>query len=96
MGVGMTAEYTAVGDMFEYVLDAPRVPIVIVIGCVTILYTAWGGLLVSIVTDLWQVGTNPFNVPAPVVTSPCEFGVPWHPNTSLAASPCRKMPGAGY
>ena len=55
MGVGMTAEYTAIGDLFEYVLEAPRVPIVVLIGCVTMLYTAWGGLYVSIVTDLWQV-----------------------------------------
>ena len=55
MGVGMTAEYTAVGDMFEYVLEAPRVLIVVLISCVTMLYTAWGGLYVSIVTDLWQV-----------------------------------------
>ena len=56
MGIAMTAEYTAVGDLFEYVLGAPRWPIVVVIGLVAMLYTAAGGLYVSIITDQWQVG----------------------------------------
>lgn len=54
MGVAITAEYTAVGDLFEYIVMAERLPIVIVVGVVTMIYTAWGGLYVSIITDQWQ------------------------------------------
>ena len=55
MGIAMTAEYTAVGDLFELVIGTDRVPIVVIIGVVSMLYTAYGGLYVSIVTDQWQV-----------------------------------------
>ncbi len=55
MGIAMTAEYTAVGDLFELVIGTERVPIVVIIGVVSMLYTAYGGLYVSIVTDQWQV-----------------------------------------
>jgi Na+/pantothenate symporter len=55
MGIAMTAEYTAVGDLFEIVIGTERVPIVVIIGVVSMLYTAYGGLYVSIVTDQWQV-----------------------------------------
>ena len=54
MGIAMTAEYTAVGDLFELVIGANRVPIVVIIGVVSMLYTAYGGLYVSIITDQWQ------------------------------------------
>ena len=55
MGIAMTAEYTAVGDLFELVIGTNRVPIVVIIGVVSMLYTAYGGLYVSIITDQWQV-----------------------------------------
>ena len=55
MGIALSAEYTAVGDLFEYVIGSSRWPIVVLIGTVAMLYTAWGGLYVSIITDLWQV-----------------------------------------
>ncbi|GJP78331.1 hypothetical protein CLOP_g8651 [Closterium sp. NIES-67] len=54
MAIAMTAEYTAVGDLFQHVLGAPRVPIVLLLGATAMLYTAAGGLYVSIVTDQWQ------------------------------------------
>lgn len=54
MGVGITAEYTALGDMFAIVLGSTRIPIVIIVGVVTSIYTAFGGLYISIVTDQWQ------------------------------------------
>ena len=54
MGIAMTAEYTAVGDLFELVVGTTRVPIVVIIGVVSALYTAYGGLYVSIITDQWQ------------------------------------------
>ena len=58
MGIAMTAEYTAVGDLFELVIGTDRVPIVIIIGIVSMLYTAYGGLYVSIITDQWQAGLS--------------------------------------
>lgn len=54
MGVALTAEFTAVGDLFQYVVGATRVPVVVLIGAVATIYTAWGGLYVSIITDQWQ------------------------------------------
>lgn len=54
MGVALTAEYTAVGDLFEFVIHSSRWPIVVVIGVVSMAYTAAGGLYVSIITDQWQ------------------------------------------
>lgn len=55
MGIAMTAEYTAVGDLFELVVGTERVPIVVIIGVVSMIYTAYGGLYISIITDQWQV-----------------------------------------
>lgn len=54
MGVALTAEYTAVGDLFDIVIGAVRWPIVIIVGIVSAIYTAYGGLYVSIVTDQVQ------------------------------------------
>ena len=51
MGVAMTAEFTAVGDMFAIVIGSIRWPIVVIIGIVSAAYTAYGGLYVSIITD---------------------------------------------
>jgi Na+/proline symporter len=56
-GIALTAEYTAVGDLFEYTIGSKRWPIVVIIAAVATLYTAYGGLLISIITDQWQVGT---------------------------------------
>ncbi len=58
MGIAMTAEYTAVGDLFELVVGTERVPIVVIIGVVSMIYTAYGGLYISIITDQWQVSTS--------------------------------------
>ena len=55
MGIAMTAEYTAVGDLYATVINSARWPIVVIIGVVSIMYTAAGGLYVSIITDQWQV-----------------------------------------
>lgn len=55
MGIAMTAEYTAVGSLFTDVIGTTQVPIVIIIGVVSSLYTAYGGLYASIITDQWQV-----------------------------------------
>ena len=52
---GCRAFCDAAGDLFEIVIGTDRVPIVVIIGVVSMLYTAYGGLYVSIVTDQWQV-----------------------------------------
>ncbi|CAI5529735.1 unnamed protein product [Closterium sp. Naga37s-1] len=54
MGVAMAAEYTALGDLFHRLLHAPRLPIVMLTAATAMLYTAAGGLYVSIVTDQCQ------------------------------------------
>jgi disulfide bond formation protein DsbB len=59
VGVALTAEFTAVGDLFELVIGTVRWPIVIIIGIVSAIYTAYGGLYVSIVTDQVPQNTNP-------------------------------------
>ncbi|KAI8919178.1 hypothetical protein DFJ77DRAFT_453269 [Powellomyces hirtus] len=54
MGINLTAEYTTIGLLFKSVVNVnPLVPIIIV-GTVTMVYTAVGGLYASIVTDQYQ------------------------------------------
>jgi Na+/proline symporter len=53
-GIAMTAEYTAIGDIFQDVAGINRIPIVIVIGVVSMVYTAVGGLYASLITDQAQ------------------------------------------
>ncbi|TPX69926.1 hypothetical protein SpCBS45565_g02087 [Spizellomyces sp. 'palustris'] len=54
MAINLTAEYTAVGSLFASVLGLNRLIPIIIVGVVTMLYTAAGGLYVSIVTDQFQ------------------------------------------
>ncbi|KAF9116696.1 hypothetical protein BGX27_000078 [Mortierella sp. AM989] len=54
MFLALCAEYTSIGNLFEQVIGAPRLPIVIVVAVVTSIYTAAGGLYVSILTDVAQ------------------------------------------
>ncbi|CAI5988363.1 unnamed protein product [Closterium sp. NIES-64] len=58
MGVAITAEYTAVGSLFTDIIGSKSLPIILVIGLVSLTYTAIGGLYVSIITDQWQVGIS--------------------------------------
>lgn len=58
MGIALTAEMTAIGDLFSDVIGVTRVPIVITVALVSMLYTAGGGLYVSIVTDQVQAGLS--------------------------------------
>lgn len=51
MGVALTAEFTAVGDLFSIVVGSVRWPMVVIIGLVSTMYTTYGGLHVSIITD---------------------------------------------
>ena len=54
MANGIAGEYTAVGDLFEKVAGGSRLLIVILLGSVTCIYTAYGGLSVSVKTDQVQ------------------------------------------
>ena len=54
MAVGLAAEYTAVGDLFEKIVGGDRIFIVVFIGVLTSVYTAYGGLAVSVITDQIQ------------------------------------------
>ncbi|KAG0048855.1 hypothetical protein BGZ83_006253 [Gryganskiella cystojenkinii] len=54
MFIALCAEYTSIGNLFEQVIGGPRLPIVVVVAVVTSLYTAAGGLYVSILTDVAQ------------------------------------------
>lgn len=57
MSIALLAEYTAMGSLFkDYVGAGSSLPIILVLGVLTIVYTTYGGLRVSIVTDRIQVG----------------------------------------
>jgi len=57
MSVALISEYTAIGDLFEHYVGGPsRVYIILLVGLVTAVYTAKGGLLVSLLTDQLQAG----------------------------------------
>lgn len=55
MGTALTVEYTTVGGLFSQIIPSTAIPIVIIIGVVSSIYTAYGGLHVSIITDQVQV-----------------------------------------
>ena len=57
MGVALTAEFTAIGDLFQIVIGTIRWPMVLIIALVSTAYTSYGGLHVSIITD--QARGNP-------------------------------------
>ncbi len=73
--VAVRAVCGGAGDLFEIVIGTERVPIVVIIGVVSMLYTAYGGLYVSIVTDQWQVRLR-----APVTAC---LGKTWYLQESL-------------
>ena len=42
MGVGLTVEYTTCGSLFSLIVGGPALPIIIIIGVVASVYTAYG------------------------------------------------------
>ena len=50
----MLAEYTVIGALFKDYVGSENYPMVIVVGILTMAYTAYGGLYVSILTDQIQ------------------------------------------
>ncbi|KAG0300212.1 hypothetical protein BGZ98_009363 [Dissophora globulifera] len=54
MFIALCAEYTSIGDLMEFVVGGPRLPIIVCVAVITSIYTAAGGLYVSILTDVAQ------------------------------------------
>eukprot|EP00960_Hanusia_phi_P059443 764166-Hanusia_phi.AAC.1 len=54
MSIFMLAEFTTVGGLFRDFVGSVSYPIIIVVAVLTTIYTIYGGLLVSIVTDQIQ------------------------------------------
>lgn len=54
MSIVIIAEYTTIGSLFKSFVNTVAWPVIMVVGVVTLTYTAYGGLLVSIVTDQAQ------------------------------------------
>ena len=60
MGTALTVEYTTVGAVFTQIIGTTQIPIIIIIGLVASLYTAYGGLHISLITD--QVQASPLSI----------------------------------
>jgi SSS family solute:Na+ symporter len=58
MAIFMLAEFTTIGALFRDFVGSEASPIIIVMGILTTAYSAYGGLLVSIVTDQIQAGVS--------------------------------------
>lgn len=54
MSIAMLAEYITIGSIFQDFVGSVNYPIVIIIGVLTMFYTAYGGLRISILTDQIQ------------------------------------------
>ena len=60
MVIFMLAEFTTIGALFKDFVGDKNFPIIIVMAILTTMYSAYGGLLVSIVTDQIQAGVSLF------------------------------------
>eukprot|EP00882_Tetradesmus_deserticola_P022012 GHRQ01023886.1.p1 GENE.GHRQ01023886.1~~GHRQ01023886.1.p1 ORF type:complete len:148 (-),score=44.51 GHRQ01023886.1:50-493(-) len=54
MCIALLAEYTTIGSIFSDFVGSVSYGIIIVVGVLTLAYTAYGGLAVSIATDMVQ------------------------------------------
>ncbi|KAI0243836.1 hypothetical protein L0F63_007045, partial [Massospora cicadina] len=54
LGIALAAEYSSVNSIFISILKTDKFPIVPIIFVSTTIYTAFGGLLISIMTDVYQ------------------------------------------
>ncbi len=50
----MTAEYTTIGSLFKDFVGTLAWPAIVTVGIVTMVYTTYGGLAISIITDQVQ------------------------------------------
>ncbi len=76
MSVALISEYTAIGDLFEFYVGGPRVLIILIVGGITSVYTAAGGLLVSIWTDQAQAMLSLLLILAASIYLGCQFREP--------------------
>jgi len=60
MVIFMLAEFTTIGALFKDFVGDKNFPIIVVMAILTTAYSAYGGLLVSIVTDQIQAGVSLF------------------------------------
>ncbi|EFJ52719.1 hypothetical protein VOLCADRAFT_115669, partial [Volvox carteri f. nagariensis] len=54
MSIALLAEYTTIGLLFKYFVGSVDYPVIIVVGALTMIYTAYGGVYISIITDQAQ------------------------------------------
>eukprot|EP01025_Chloroclados_australasicus_P066301 TRINITY_DN9106_c0_g1_i1.p1 TRINITY_DN9106_c0_g1~~TRINITY_DN9106_c0_g1_i1.p1 ORF type:complete len:493 (+),score=20.88 TRINITY_DN9106_c0_g1_i1:170-1480(+) len=54
MIIAMLAEFTTIGSLVSDYLGLPAIPVILIVGVLTMLYTTVGGLYISIVTDQIQ------------------------------------------
>lgn len=50
----ITAELTAIGGITAMLSDLPGAGVIVAVAVTTLIYTTWGGLRASLVTDRWQ------------------------------------------
>lgn len=88
MSIALLAEYTTIGSIFQSYVGSVPYPIILTVGFLTMAYTAYGGLLVSIYTDRIQgiasvvffgvlaiymaVTFRPASLPTPMPCSPTD------------------------
>ena len=63
MGTALTVEYTTVGSLFSTIIGSTAIPIVIIIGVISSIYAAYGGLHVSLITDQVQASLSAMHPP---------------------------------
>ncbi|KAI9144516.1 hypothetical protein BKA69DRAFT_1025752 [Paraphysoderma sedebokerense] len=54
MAIALLSEYSVIGSIFRDFLGSTQYPIIVIVGIFTMAYTAYGGLLISIITDQFQ------------------------------------------
>jgi Na+/proline symporter len=77
----ITAELTAIGAITGLLSELPGSVVIVAVAITTLIYTTWGGLRASMVTDRWQawlllallaivIGVTLFSLPQNAVTQP--------------------------
>ncbi|KAL7747845.1 hypothetical protein RI367_006780 [Sorochytrium milnesiophthora] len=54
MAIAIIAEYSVMGAIFQQFLNSSQYAIIVLVALLTMAYTAYGGLLISIITDQFQ------------------------------------------
>ncbi|KAI9182844.1 hypothetical protein H9P43_003754 [Blastocladiella emersonii ATCC 22665] len=91
MALFIVSEYSTIGSVFETFVKSSQYPIIVLVALVTAAYTAYGGLLISIVTDqlqgIFALALTALLVVFVAVTFPqLEGGLPPFPHDTLGAT----------